>query len=151
MGKRKKFDRKLFEENDRKARGIAKKFLEDAGYKAIDNPKKYGPDLIVTKNDEVRGFVECEIKRVWKGKDFPYESVQFPERKGKYVFKNDEPVTFLMLNEDCSRMLLVDGNDVVDSPLVEVSNRFIRAGEYFYQVPCSKVKFFDVFHDRKLH
>lgn len=144
MGTRKKFDRKLFEENDRKARGLAKKFLEDAGYEVKDNPDKYGPDLIVTKDGEVRGFVECEIKRVWKGKEFPYDTVQFPERKKKYVIDNDVPVTFLMLNEDCSRMLLVNGDTLINSPLVEVPNRYIYKGEYFYQVDLKDVVFFDL-------
>ena len=66
MGARKRFDKKLFEENDPKARAIAKKFFGTDSLVLEDNPNRYGPDLMQIENGEHIGFVECEVKLVWK-------------------------------------------------------------------------------------
>ena len=46
---RKKFDYDLFKANDKIARDIGKKYWNSLHYDAIDNPDRYGPDLIVTE------------------------------------------------------------------------------------------------------
>ena len=43
---RKKFNNKLYEQNDNKARVSAKKYWNSIGIKVTDNPDKYGPDLL---------------------------------------------------------------------------------------------------------
>jgi len=146
MGVHKRFDKKLFEENDKKAKGIAIKYYKDLGYNIEENSKRYGPDLLLhDKDNKFIGYVECEKKNVWKEYEFPYDSVQFPERKKKYVLTNQDCiVTFFMVNKECSRALIVDGNDLINSPLEEVSNKYIRKGEYFFKVDLKKVEFVDI-------
>ena len=87
--------------------------------------------------------VETEVKRVWKNKDFEYDSVQFPERKAKFA-KLEVPTLFVMFNEKLSAYLVVKDKDLLKSPCVEVPNRYCYKGEYFYQVPLKKVKFNEI-------
>ena len=145
MGSYKKFSKELFAQNDKKARKLAKEFYAKSGIVLKDNPKKYGPDLMRMENGKCVGFVECEIKRVWKDDAFPYGSVQFPERKAKYVYTTDLPVEFFMLNNKCNRVLKVDGKDILKSPLKSVRNIYMTRGdEMFFQVPLEKVTFLDL-------
>jgi hypothetical protein len=145
MSVTKKFDKKLFDANDPKARELAIKFFKKSqGFAAKPNPDKYGVDLLLFKEDKHVAFAECEIKRVWKGKDFPYGSVQFPERKAKYVYQNNLPVVFIMFNADCNRALLVNGQDLLKSKLVQVPNVYVKSEECFFQVPLDKVTFIDI-------
>ena len=162
----KKFDKKLYEQNDAKAREIAKKYFARYDYKLLDNPDQYGVDLIcyekidcaactedtvescetchgLGKTMKPKMYVEVEIKRVWKDEEFPYGSVQFPERKWKFC-KLDAPVAFFMLNNECSRAVLVTGEDLINSPLKRVSNIYMRKDENFFQVPLDKATFIEV-------
>jgi hypothetical protein len=144
MSARKRFDRELFNETDKLAREAVKElFADTTKYIIIDNPKKMGVDLQVfepLKSTEPVFNVECEIKKVWKEKDFQYESVQFPQRKAKYA-QLDKKTIFVMFNADLTAYLTVTSDDLLSSPCVEVPNRYVYKGEYFYQVPLTKVKF----------
>ena len=66
MDRRKKFDYELFKQNDKLAREVGKAYWKSKGRTAIDNPDKYGPDLVV----DGEFYCEMEIKRAWKGKEF---------------------------------------------------------------------------------
>jgi hypothetical protein len=142
MSRTKQFSKKLFQENDAKARELAKKYYSDLDIK--DNPDQYGVDLFAYKNGEHVSCIEVEIKRVWKGKDFPYGTVQFPERKWKYVCQNDKPVVFFMANNNGTRALIVEGKDVVKAPLRMIPNKYVGKDEYFFQVPLDKCTFVDL-------
>lgn len=140
----KKFSKKLHEQNDKKAREIAKEFFSKYGYELRDNPDQYGVDLLAyDETGEHVMYVEVEIKRVWKSGEFPYGSVQFPERKWKFC-NLDKPTAFFMLSNDCKRALLVTGKDLVASPLKPVSNVYMKKNENFFQVPLNKVTFTEV-------
>lgn len=141
---RKRFDPTLHALTDNPAREKVKELLKDSGYNVIDNPKKRGVDLLVynEKGKHVAN-IECEIKLVWKALDFPYENIQFPERKEKYAIL-EVPTVFLMFNHDQSSYLTVTGDVLITSPKKEVPNKYVYKGEYFFQVPKDKVKFNDV-------
>lgn len=138
---RKRFDPALHADTDTPARDRVKEILKDSGFNVIDNPKKRGVDLLVY-NDKGKHVanIECEIKLLWKGKDFPYENVQFPERKEKYAI-SEVPTVFLMHNADRTEYLTVTGDVLISSPKKEVPNKYVYKGEYFFQVPKDKVKF----------
>lgn len=141
---RKRFDPNLHALADDPARKKVKELLKDSGYNVIDNPKKRGVDILVydEKGKHVAN-IECEIKLVWKAADFPYENVQFPERKEKYAI-DKVPTVFLMFNNDQSSYLTVTGDVLITSPKKEVPNKYVYKGEYFFQVPKDKVKFNDI-------
>lgn len=139
----KAFSKKLHEQNDEKARQIAKDFFTKQGFLVQDNPNKYGVDLIAYKDGELKFYIECEIKRVWKEDKFPYGSVQFPERKWKFC-NLDRPTAFFMLNNKCNHAVLVTGQDLVKSPLRAVPNIYMQKDENFFQVPLDKATFVEL-------
>lgn len=143
MSKKKRFSKELFEENDQLAKTAAVKYFTKKGFDVQSNPDRYAADLLLfSKEGTFVRFVECEIKKVWKEDVFPYENVQFPKRKEKYV--KAEPITFFMINNKGNRALLVEGTDIIQSPLKEVPNKYVYKGEMFYQVDLKKVTFVEL-------
>ena len=124
MSVRKTFDKSLYETNDRKAREAGKMYWKQEGCAAIDNPDKYGADLIV--NDSF--YCEVEIKNVWSGSEFPWGSIQLPERKTKFT-KLDKHCVFLIFNKELTHGITFTSEAVLASPLVEVSNKFVSSKE----------------------
>lgn len=144
-GLRKRFDPALYAANDELAREKLFELVKGVkSIKAEGNPKKRDVDVIVRdpKTDEVLFYIELEIKRVWNG-PFKYNNVQFPQRKEKYT-KLDKPTLFVMFNHDQSEYLVVKSSDFLASPCVEVPNKYMFKGEYFYQIPIDKVRFNDI-------
>lgn len=137
---RKRFDPVLHSQNDPTAREKIKAIFDGSEYKVVDNSKKMGVDLFLYKDGKHLLNIEAEKKLVWKTAKFPYESVQIPERKSKY-FKLDKPTIFVVINADQSSYLVIKGEDLQNSPLKEVPNRYVWKGEQFFQVPMSKVSF----------
>lgn len=143
---RKRFDRELYNEVDKKTKEKVFSLLEEFdNIHAAENTKKTKVDILVTDpdTDELKFNIECEVKRVWKNKEFPYESVQIPERKLKYAIL-DKPTLFVMFNVDYSAYLVIKSADLVASPCVEVPNKYVYKGEKFFQVPLTKVVFNDI-------
>lgn len=139
---RKRFDKELYEANDKLAKETLTGLLPN--FDVRENPKKRDVDLLVYDKDGNHvANIETEIKRVWKGPDFKYDNVQFPERKAKYA-KLDKPTVFVMFNEDLSKFLVVKDKDLLSSPCVEVPNKYVYKGEQFFQVPIDKVTFNDI-------
>lgn len=138
---RKRFDPALHAENDEKCRSAIKKLLINTDYTVIDNPKTRGVDLLLYDNTGNHiGYIEVERKTLWKESKFPYENVNFPERKKRYT-ELDKPTIFIMFNEDMSNYLAVKGSDLLSSPLEEVNNKYVYKGEMFFKVSLDKVKF----------
>lgn len=135
---RKGFDRELFLKYDGLAKEATIKFLGETAREYTEN--RYAQDIIYKDADGQDLFAECEVKRVWKGWQFPYDSVQLPERKKKFF---DKPTLFFIWNEDCTRAATFWSHMIEDLEPVEVSNRYIRKGEYFFQVPLDLVIFTD--------
>lgn len=135
---RKGFDRQLFLKYDQAAKDATIKFLGGDAREYTEN--RYAQDIIYTGPKGEQLFAECEVKRVWKGWDFPYDSVQLPERKKKFF---DKPTLFFIWNEDQTRAATFWSHVIEDLEPVEVPNRYIYKGEYFFQVPLDMVIFTD--------
>lgn len=140
---RKRFDPVLYEANDKIAKDFVKNLLKGTEYQAIDNVKKRGVDLLIYKDSVHICNVECEIKRVWKDKEFPYNNVQIPVRKEKYAIL-DKPTIFVMLNNTQSDYLCFTNVEMLASPKVEVPNKYVYKGEYFFQIDKNSVVFNDI-------
>ena len=82
MGVRKKFDKELYDIYDSVSKEAARDALQKKGYTVCDNIDKYAQDLVAEKDGKMF-LVETEVKNVWKGPEFPYDTVQLPERKKK--------------------------------------------------------------------
>lgn len=143
MSVRKRFDPSLYAENDNIAKEFVKNTLKGSEYQVIENPKKRGVDLLLYKDSQHVANLECEIKRVWKTENFPYESVQIPDRKTKYT-ELEKPTIFVMLNNDQSAYLAIPQKVLLESPKKEVPNKYVYKGEMFYQVPVNNVHLNDI-------
>jgi len=141
MMKTKRFSKGLFVKYDKLARQATIDYLKNIGFSAVENEDKYAQDLIVVGEIDTypeKYFVECEVKAVWKGTDFPYPNVQLAYRKKKFFSK---PTQFFIWNEGCDRAATFWSHDVKPLTPVEVHNVHIAKGEYFYQIPLDLVTF----------
>ncbi len=134
MGVRKKFDKDLYDTYDSIAKEAAKDALQKKGYTVCDNTDKYAQDLVAEKDGEMF-LVETEVKNVWKGPEFPYDTVQLPERKKKF-FK--ERTLFFIWNAELTHAIVFWSDDVKDLEPVEVPNKYRYKGEYFFQIPVGE-------------
>lgn len=130
---RKRFDRDLFNETDISARAAAKNYWTSLGHTVEDHPDRYAIDLIVDTGTE-SFYCEVEIKKVWKGAEFKYDTLQIPERKSKFA-KLDKPSCFMVFNNERSHAFICKHTTLLDSPVVEVPNKYVYKGELFFQVP----------------
>jgi hypothetical protein len=139
---RKRFDRELFNETDGTARDSARIYWTSLGHTVEDHPDRYAVDLIVDTGLETF-YCEVEIKRVWTGATFKYDTLQIPERKAKFA-KLDKPTYFMIFNNERSRAFICSHTDLLDSPVVEVPNKYVYKGEMFFQVPITKLQLVEI-------
>ncbi len=138
---RKKFDKDLHSKYDTLARGEALKVFSGLSpYTIVESEKKTAVDFMILKNGVHIGYLEVEVKKTWDGSVFKYADVQFPERKWKYC-KLDKPTIFMMFNSDLSNYLNVTGENLLNSKLEMVRNKYIKYGEMFFKVPVANITF----------
>ena len=106
MSSTKKFNRKLYEEADAKAKKAMKPWLTKQGYHDIDFTETKGVDCSCMKED-APAYFELEIKYSWRGNPYPYHDLRIPYRKKKYIdtwVKNGSngTLTFVVFNNDCT-------------------------------------------------
>ena len=75
-------------------------------------------------------------KKPLGGPDFPYETVQLPQRKQKFF---NEPTLFYIWNKQLDNAVTFLSEEIKDLTPVEVPNKYISKGEYFYQIPMDLV------------
>lgn len=144
---RKPFDKYLYEKNDKIAREIAKKaFLDNYGYKLIDNQDIYGPDLEAYQDGKFLGFVEVEIKQYWKDyTQFPAKFLHIPHRKNKFLKYGATglpvPIVFCVFSADLKAGFWIEGEDLQECPIIAKGNKYVDS-EPFFDVPLSKMQFF---------
>lgn len=139
----KRFDKRLFEENDTQCRNRVKELFNGTKYVIEDNPKRYGVDLLVKEGDDVVFYIETERKMLasWNDEKFPYDDIQLPERKSKFC-SLDKPVYFIMFNHDFGNFLTFSSETVLTSPQEQVYNKYNNNGkELFFKIPVDKVTF----------
>lgn len=131
----KKFDTHLYQQND-DAKLVAIEYFTSIGKRAIVNPDDYGIDLIVDGDF----YCEVEVKHNWKGDTFPFDTLQIPLRKMKFT-NLDKRSYFMVMNSDRTRAIVIKAEDLLDSRIVNVPNKYLEQGEQFFQVPKSKFRF----------
>ena len=144
IGKHKAFDKKLHAAHDPQSREVVKKYyLDTHNITLIDGKTRYSVDLI-TEDEKTQ--VEVEHRIVWKGDDFPYDTINIAERKRKFFI--DGKVDYIILSDDYTRLGIIKADKIqkymVDEHLKESRNRFVLKGEFFYKIPITEFEFFDV-------
>ena len=136
-GLRKQFNKGLYQQYDALAREATTELLASQGFSVVPNPDDYAQDLVVSHKGK-QWLAECEVKTLWKHGDFPFDSVQLPERKKKFF---NTLTTFFIWNMNLTKAAMFWSKDVATLTPVEVPNKYIAGGEYFYQIPLNMVRF----------
>lgn len=142
VGAYKPFDNSLYQLNDKKAKDLAIQHLSKKLKDVRENEDKFGPDIYGTTKEGIRVYLEVEIKQNWDRFDFPFDTLNIPSRKGKYLplYKN---LIFLVISRNLKRGIFVRSSDLRKEYLKEVENRYIPSGEKFFQIPVCLGKLVD--------
>jgi len=139
IGAYKPYEQSLSDRYDKPGREAVKKFLSKEWDLYAQDYKKYEVDLICTRNGKAKIFVEVEVRPSFRW-DFPFDTVHIPERKAK-LFDNDLPTIYFVVNNNFTKALWINANQITNCDLVENPNKNIKQGEYFYSVPKKRFQF----------
>lgn len=145
MGTRKKFSKELYDKNDYVAKNAVSNYLKKIYSIVIIRPEGYNADIMVIPFINKPFLVEVGIKHGWKGGKFPWswKDVQIEERKLKYL-NESLSVYYFIVSKDLKRAFVVNGINLKPEYLKEVSNKYVKSGEFFYKVPIKLGKFIDL-------
>ena len=113
--------------NDKPAKDLVIKFLKSKGLDAMENPNDYGIDIMVSR-------YEVERREIWTNK-FPFQTVHIPARKEKFLKYN---IIYAIVNKDFNKIMLCTSEIIRQYNKIEVPNRSVQTGEYFYDVPIKE-------------
>ena len=133
------FNKDCFDAVDAESRRASKRYIASKGYKVEDHLDQFAVDLVVTTPDGGTIYVECERRNIWSNGKFPYDTIHIPYRKKKFL-ELDFPCVYHAWDSNYEYAVSIHSDVIKQSPIVEVPNRAIAAGEYFYDVPINKTK-----------
>jgi len=145
--KSKPFEQSLHDENDLPAREVVKKFYADTfGAVLLDNPDRYGVDLVTT---DYKLSVEVERRPVWESGEFPFDKVNFLQRKVKFFVNSPYVLAdYAIVSKDLKRVGIINQLDILDivltSKATEKPNRYVNDSEFFYEIPRKQFAWFDI-------
>jgi hypothetical protein len=144
-GKHKKFEPNLYDRYDGPAKEAMKVHLTIAGHEVTVPPENYGADLY-SEFGRRRIYHEVEVSLGWEKGEHPYPRGSIPERKIRLChIHQGTDLFFWMLRRDLKRALVFPSTCLVDEHLIEVPNRKIREGEFFYRIPKELGKEFNLY------
>ena len=107
-----------------------------------DHPDMYDIDLIsYDKDGKIYKYIEAEHSNSWKTTIFPYKRMNVPIRKKKFFIKYTDSL-YVMVNKGGTCMAIIKSDDILNSPIREVSNKYNKSGEYFYSVSLNNIEFY---------
>lgn len=157
MGTLKAFDRSEHNVYDTKGKEAMIKLLNRKlskfDLKTIENPNQYGIDLLTVNSlNKVVHCWEIEVRHGnWQGDiSFPFREINCIERKdyqwrrdNEFLKKiplemaNNYKVSYVQLNKECTRAVIIEGDTILKYPLKQWANRK-ATNEYVRQVPISE-------------
>ena len=123
-----------------------RQFWVKLGYGCIENPDDFAVDLFVEGKGRKFGC-EVEIKTGWNGPQFEFPTLRIPFRKQKFT---DDRVTFFVLNSGRPHAAVVSRQKLLKSPVVQVKNKMVPMGDYFYEINLQDVKFINLLAEQKM-
>ena len=141
QGKRKIFDRGMYEASDKAAKDAALRFIKPMNYPQITTEETKDFDIVCSVDNKPHHLYEVEVKYAWKGEWNPsWKEIRIPYRKNRLLSKwkkeyPDALFTFIVWRNDCKQAWHIDANILLDCEVKEVSNRNIREGEKFFHIP----------------
>jgi len=142
INRTKRFNKKLWEENDTKGKEFATFILKKiyGDNIKIEEGTKYGVDLKLFNGDNILiKTAEVEVRRNWSNDSkFPFDTLNIPYRKKKFFTNNI--CEYVSINRLFTRCLLIKEKDILNSPIEENKNKYVKSGEKFFKVDISKCK-----------
>jgi len=136
------FDQSLYDKNDGRGKKAAIKFFLKRGFEATENPDKYGIDVLIYKENKLQFMIEVEVRGedVWNGNIFKYSSLHIPYRKQRLIkFDTLIPIQYFVFNNTLTSFLTCNLRLSCSRQPIEVSNKYIPQGEYFFDVPQTEI------------
>jgi len=139
---KKEFSNELHDSYDQPAKDAFVAYIS-ANYPnsiVIESPfGKYGVDFKITNQEKKVVYLDTEVRPSWVGSTFPYTTIHLPTRKLKFA---NADTYFLSLNRELTRGLLfkIRKSDTA----VEVSNKYVKSGEEFIDIPLSRCTYIDL-------
>ena len=132
----KQFNKESHAVNDKPAKDLVISFLKSKGVDAVENPDKYGIDIIVPR-------YEVERREIWVNY-FPFKTVHIPARKEKFLKYS---IVYAVVNKDFNKIMFCKSEVIKQYNLIEVPNKSVPEGEYFYDVPIEEWYIYNVGED----
>jgi len=129
----KKFNKESHAVNDKPAKDLVISFLKSKGLDAMENPNDYGIDIMVSR-------YEVERREIWIN-SFPFKTVHIPARKEKFLKYN---IVYAIVNKDFNKIMLCTSEVIRKYNKIEVPNKSVPKGEYFYDVPIKEWNTYDL-------
>lgn len=143
-GVRKEFEADLYNLYDSPAKEAMRIHLTAYGHIVTVPPENYGVDLYSEVGD-LKMYHEVEVSEGWKKNEHPFHMGSIPERKYRLCqMLKGKPLYFWMLRFDLGRAVVFSSAKVHERWLVEVPNKKVPKGEYFYRIPKTLGKEFDL-------
>ena len=151
---RKSFDKDLYNIADTEAKKHMVGWLKEHDHIQLDTSETKSFDIISCVDPKLpRHLYEVEIKYSWKG-DWPsyWKEIRIPYRKIRLLEKwkaecPDDLLTFVVFRNDCKKAFHIDGNTLLISQVMEVSNRNISKGEKFFHIPIEDTYLVDMTYE----
>jgi hypothetical protein len=138
----KPFNQQLFDENDPESREIVRELYMwfNKSTKIIDNPNRYGVDLLqYNLIGKPYRAIEVERRSWWRGERFPFDTIHIPTRKIKYVQESRElgfpMLEYACVNDDLTWVMLFDMYSIEEYPTIKMDAPHRPPGEPFYDIP----------------
>ena len=128
----KEFNKESHAVNDKPAKDLVINFLKSKGLDAMENPDKYGIDIVVPR-------YEVERREIWID-EFPFKTVHIPARKEKFL---KHSIVYVVVNKDFNKIMFCRSEIIRQYNLIEVPNKSVPEGEYFYDVPIEKWRIYN--------
>ena len=128
----KEFSKDSYTVNDKPAKDLVINFLKSKGLDAMENPDKYGIDIVVPR-------YEVERREIWID-EFPFKTVHIPARKEKFL---KHSIVYVVVNKDFDKLMFCRSEIIRQYNLIEVPNKSVPEGEYFYDVPIEKWRIYN--------
>ena len=129
----KEFNKESHAANDKPAKDVVISFLKSKGLDAMENPDKYGIDIVVPR-------YEVERREIWID-EFPFKTVHIPARKEKFL---KHSIVYVVVNKDFDKLMFCKSEVIRQYNLIEIPNKSVPEGEYFYDVPIEKWRIYDI-------
>jgi hypothetical protein len=142
INRTKRFNKKLWKENDKKGKEFATSMLKKIygnNIKIVEGIE-YGVDLKLFNEDNILiKTAEVEVRHNWSNDSkFPFDTLNIPYRKKKFFTNNI--CEYVSINRLFTRCLLIKEKDILNSPIEENKNKYVKSGEKFFKIDISKCK-----------